>query len=371
MIWDSSLEIWARAQGQPQGESRSRFGSAMKAVRRRAAGAQILMTEHVEQLWLTGYKCAAMPAYATPCLGMLGVDYARSFSPLCCTPDVHVKVNRQVSMRLAALSTPATAQAVDSPRPRLPGQVAAGQGRRSAGEEGSGCGRQLNGAAAALRRPEHRIPGALRAVYQPAAAAGRRRPGAGRWTAACAGVQPHSLPGSAPGSCLPHTIDARTVSGHEPRFPHDQYLHESTEQLLRRLLPYSLRLSSRAARCAQGSIQPQCLERFSGQQACIALYKRFIESPNFASWFERRRQAAWALQARRGSLQAALPGVHCCSARDRDRYAQHDSHIARGLRLWNCQRTFDLALQTSSLIAVLPYRRQHGLLLGRSVAWRA
>ena len=29
----------------------------MKAVRRRAAGAQILMTEHVEQLWLTGYKC--------------------------------------------------------------------------------------------------------------------------------------------------------------------------------------------------------------------------------------------------------------------------------------------------------------------------
>jgi len=37
----------------------------MKAVRRRAAGAQILMTEHVEQLWLTGYKCAAMVALLT------------------------------------------------------------------------------------------------------------------------------------------------------------------------------------------------------------------------------------------------------------------------------------------------------------------
>ena len=52
-------------QGQPQGESKSRFGSALKAVRRRAAGAQILMTEHVEQLWLTGYKCAAMVALLT------------------------------------------------------------------------------------------------------------------------------------------------------------------------------------------------------------------------------------------------------------------------------------------------------------------
>ena len=44
-------------QGELQGKARSRLGSAMKAVRRRAAGAQILMTEHVEQLWLTGYKC--------------------------------------------------------------------------------------------------------------------------------------------------------------------------------------------------------------------------------------------------------------------------------------------------------------------------
>lgn len=37
-------------------EVKSRLGSAMKAVRRRAAGAQILLTEHVEQLWMTGYR---------------------------------------------------------------------------------------------------------------------------------------------------------------------------------------------------------------------------------------------------------------------------------------------------------------------------
>ena len=45
----------------------------MKAVRRRAAGAQILMTEHVEQLWLTGYKCAAhLPSKAPWCAARLG-----------------------------------------------------------------------------------------------------------------------------------------------------------------------------------------------------------------------------------------------------------------------------------------------------------
>ena len=38
------------------GKSLSRLGSAMKAVRRRAAGAQILLTEHVEQLWMVGYR---------------------------------------------------------------------------------------------------------------------------------------------------------------------------------------------------------------------------------------------------------------------------------------------------------------------------
>ena len=45
-------------QGRAPLERRSRFGNAMKAVRRRAAGAQILMTEHVEQLWMTAYRCA-------------------------------------------------------------------------------------------------------------------------------------------------------------------------------------------------------------------------------------------------------------------------------------------------------------------------
>ncbi len=34
------------------------------------------------------------------------------------------------------------------------------------------------------------------------------------------------------------------------------------------------------------------LERFGSQSNCLAFYKRFLESPNFTSWFERRRQAA-------------------------------------------------------------------------------
>lgn len=33
-----------------------RLGAAMRAARRRAAGAQALLTEHVENVWLTGYR---------------------------------------------------------------------------------------------------------------------------------------------------------------------------------------------------------------------------------------------------------------------------------------------------------------------------
>ncbi|KAK9810174.1 hypothetical protein WJX72_006112 [[Myrmecia] bisecta] len=38
------------------------------------------------------------------------------------------------------------------------------------------------------------------------------------------------------------------------------------------------------------------LERFSSQGQCVQFYKRFLESANFTSWFERRRQAAWSFQ---------------------------------------------------------------------------
>ena len=50
----------------------------------------------------------------------------------------------------------------------------------------------------------------------------------------------------------------------------------------------------------QAALQKELTDRFSGQSSCVAFYKRFIESPNFASWFERRRQAAWAWQVRSG-----------------------------------------------------------------------
>ena len=56
----------------------------MKAVRRRAAGAQILMTEHVEQLWLTGYKCAWPLAPGRPTSVSYRSDTAkwRTWSPI-------------------------------------------------------------------------------------------------------------------------------------------------------------------------------------------------------------------------------------------------------------------------------------------------
>lgn len=39
------------------GSANSRLGAAMRAARRRAAGPQALLTEHVENLWLNGYRC--------------------------------------------------------------------------------------------------------------------------------------------------------------------------------------------------------------------------------------------------------------------------------------------------------------------------
>lgn len=45
--------------------------------------------------------------------------------------------------------------------------------------------------------------------------------------------------------------------------------------------------------CMQGArFGGPMLERFGSQSNCLAFYKRFLESPNFTSWFERRRQAA-------------------------------------------------------------------------------
>jgi hypothetical protein len=38
------------------------------------------------------------------------------------------------------------------------------------------------------------------------------------------------------------------------------------------------------------------MERFGSGANCLAFYRRFVASPNFTSWFERRRQAAWSCQ---------------------------------------------------------------------------
>ena len=52
-------------------------------------------------------------------------------------------------------------------------------------------------------------------------------------------------------------------------------------------------------RCAQATkLSGTMVERLGSQSNCLALYKRFLESPNFGSWFERRRQAAMLWQVR-------------------------------------------------------------------------
>lgn len=51
------------------------------------------------------------------------------------------------------------------------------------------------------------------------------------------------------------------------------------------------------------------MERFSSQAACVQFYRRFLESPNFASWFERRRTAALAEHAHQRELAAGSTGV--------------------------------------------------------------
>ena len=44
------------------------------------------------------------------------------------------------------------------------------------------------------------------------------------------------------------------------------------------------------------------------QGNAIAFYKRFLESPNFAAWFERQREAAWAWQESEWAAAAAVRG---------------------------------------------------------------
>lgn len=40
----------------------------------------------------------------------------------------------------------------------------------------------------------------------------------------------------------------------------------------------------------------------------MAFYKRFLESPNFAAWFERQREAAWAWQEAEWATAASVRG---------------------------------------------------------------
>eukprot|EP00884_Botryococcus_braunii_P007607 jgi/Botrbrau1/16848/Bobra.150_2s0070.1 len=46
----------------------------------------------------------------------------------------------------------------------------------------------------------------------------------------------------------------------------------------------------------KASFAPILLDRFTSQSALLNFYRKFLESPNFSSWFERRRNAAWLQQ---------------------------------------------------------------------------
>ncbi|CAL8466888.1 g6424 [Coccomyxa elongata] len=59
---------------------------------------------------------------------------------------------------------------------------------------------------------------------------------------------------------------------------------------------------------AHATFPPVLLDRFANQGALVALYRRFLESPNFSAWFERQRAAAWGWQAAEWAAAAAARG---------------------------------------------------------------
>ena len=50
------------------------------------------------------------------------------------------------------------------------------------------------------------------------------------------------------------------------------------------------------------------MEYVCSQGNAIAFYRRFLESPNFAAWFERQRGVAWAWQESEWAAAAAVRG---------------------------------------------------------------
>lgn len=94
-------------------------------------------------------------------------------------------------------------------------------------------------------------------------------------------------------------------------------------------------------RCVQGTkFSGLLLERFGSQSNCLAFYKRFLESPNFASWFERRRQAAMLWQVCECASSTRRPARR--AGRDGDirmRLILNRSTWSAALLCFSCQLT--------------------------------
>lgn len=94
----------------------------------------------------------------------------------------------------------------------------------------------------------------------------------------------------------------------------------------------------------------------------MALYRRFLESPNFSAWFERQRAAAWGWQAAEWAAAAAARGegadlrgldeVTVCQCQDGTCSDQPASVHAAG-------RCFTCATADDVLASMRPSGRQH------------
>ena len=71
---------------------------------------------------------------------------------------------------------------------------------------------------------------------------------------------------------------------------------------------------------------------YVAQAACLQFYRRFLESPNFISWLERQRQAAFAAEAHQQALTAGSLIANLASLDDVqlvERFAQLEAALNR------------------------------------------
>ena len=136
------------------------------------------------------------------------------------------------------------------------------------------------------------------------------------------------------------------------------------------------------------------LERFGSAANGVAFYRRFISSPNFSSWFERRRQAAWACQVlglspllHFGVLPfpaflclclpsriIVLPPAGCLPQPCTCCHALARAHSHMHVLIWMPRNTPYVASRVVygvTFTIIIHYRRKYGRQPRQSGAWRA